>query len=1289
MKNANQNMKSLKHSLAGTSASILAGSIVAVLGLIAQPTAHANGMPYYFDVDDSTAGFGAPSGSYDMNASALWSTDSTGSAATAALAPTMDPGAQWTFGAIGSDFAGATFTINANGAADWFRNGGIVINSTSAHITLSGANTLNSNGLGATTWSVATGSSLTVDGNYGGIGGLNWGGEGVIFTGGGTFIFETCLGLNAGNSTLTQTGAVVTLKSAVPAGTQSWDTMAKYTLTGGTMNLATAQASGAFNLYGNDNGALTINGGIIDNTSGSAMTLDLKGDYAGQGVINIGGNFTFTGSSSLSFGTTPVALTASSQITVAANTLTVGRGISGGGAGLAKAGTGTLVLAGANSYTGATTVSSGTLYLNNTNATRAISVAGGATLGGRGSASAATATVDATGIVEAGFGGTGELTLAGLTFSDTATVKFGNIGNYSSSAAIHVTTTDGLIASGAAGSVTLALSGAAPSISGTAHLLHYDGTFGGTGFGAFILNTAAVTFGLRPVSFTLTNPEGYVDVDYVADQPVWSGAGDGEWVTSANLTITPTTDWVLSSNALTQTNFIVGDTPIFNDAATPLVTVEVGINAGNVSPSAVLFSNNTKNYLLSGGDGIAGGATLTKSGTGNVTIGTPNSYTGGTTVTAGSLILSGSGTLGATTGTLTVDGAAAIVDLGATSQTVGMVILRNGAAITNGTLTGTSFAVEAGMIGADLAGSGVALTKTTGDTVVLSGFNTYTGATVINAGTLSLTGTLGASGGTAVSVNGTAILDQSSTGSIAGSSSLTVNSGTATLAGVNSYSGQTTINGGTLTLAHNLAVTTSTLKVGTGGTVAFATGITSPSIGGLTGAGNIALTTESAEDVALTVGGNGQSTIYSGTLSGGNGLTKAGGGTLTMTGAQAYGGPTVVNAGTLKLMGQNAVQLITNGSFETGTPPANGSHEAVSNSNVSGWTTGGSNGVVWYMTSSNWGGGGPAGGGNFLVNLNGNTTIFQSFAVTAGTNYLVSYDEERRGGGGCMDTRLSLGAGTFISYGGGTPSNVSSPSATTLLQTTAVNADWTRYSFSFRPDTTTLATLVFANAYIAGVSGDNDGVFLDKVSVTSTVQTPNLLPMSTPVSIGDNATLDLNATNQKIASLADVAGLTPTGHRVLIGGGKLIIGDPTNAASPADSTFTGEISGAGASEVEKVGTTTVQTLNGAQRYNTLTVSGGTLNVNGELGTTPVNGTASVVVADSANLKFGDVSQTLSSLTIGAGATVTFTSGVASGAFSGGGGKDLSLGNAAVPEPGTLGLLLTGALGVLNRRRRQG
>ena len=137
--------------------------------------------------------------------------------------------------------------------------------------------------------------------------------------------------------------------------------------------------------------------------------------------------------------------------------------------------------------------------------------------------------------------------------------------------------------------------------------------------------------------------------------------------------------------------------------------------------------------------------------------------------------------------------------------------------------------------------------------------------------------------------------------------------------------------------------------------------------------------------------------------------------------------------------------------------------------------------------------------------------------------------------------------------------------------------------------------------------------------------------------------------------------------------------------------MTGNISQTGSRTLTKDGTGTLD-LNGAnQAYTTLTVNDGTANVNGTLGATP--GTAVVSVTDTAGgvatkLRFGSVSQTLSSLTIGAGATVIFTSGTASGAFSGGGKAPSLGGGAVVPEPGTLGLLLVGALGVLGRRRRQ-
>jgi fibronectin-binding autotransporter adhesin len=141
-----------------------------------------------------------------------------------------------------------------------------------------------------------------------------------------------------------------------------------------------------------------------------------------------------------------------------------------------------------------------------------------------------------------------------------------------------------------------------------------------------------------------------------------------------------------------------------------------------------------------------------------------------------------------------------------------------------------------------------------------------------------------------------------------------------------------------------------------------------------------------------------------------------------------------------------------------------------------------------------------------------------------------------------------------------------------------------------------------------------------------------------------------------------------------------------NGTAANDAILSGNLSSTGAS-LTKTGAGTVQ-LNGLQAYDALIASAGTTNVNGLLGTAP--GAAVVTVDAGASLKFGTISQELASLDIGEGSTVTFMGGSASGAFtsSGGGSKAPSFGAAVVPEPGTFGLLLVGALGMLNRRRRQ-
>ncbi len=177
------------------------------------------------------------------------------------------------------------------------------------------------------------------------------------------------------------------------------------------------------------------------------------------------------------------------------------------------------------------------------------------------------------------------------------------------------------------------------------------------------------------------------------------------------------------------------------------------------------------------------------------------------------------------------------------------------------------------------------------------------------------------------------------------------------------------------------------------------------------------------------------------------------------------------------------------------------------------------------------------------------------------------------------------------------------------------------------------------------------------------------------------ATLQVNASE----TIGSLSGGSVVGGTVALGANTLTAGDATT------STFGGTITGTlttGTLVKQGTGVLNLAPL-AVLTFDTLTANDGTLNVNSALGTGTGTGVVAVNGATT-KLRFGSVSQTLSSLTIGAGSTVIFTSGTASGAFSGdGGGKAPSLsGSPVVPEPGTIGLLLVGALGLLNRRRRQ-
>ncbi|XKE90510.1 autotransporter domain-containing protein [Thalassospira australica] len=270
------------------------------------------------------------------------------------------------------------------------------------------------------------------------------------------------------------------------------------------------------------------------------------------------------------------------------------------------------------------------------------------------------------------------------------------------------------------------------------------------------------------------------------------------------------------------------------------------------------------------GSGGTGSWALTKNGAGTLTLSAANTYTGATNLSAGTLSLSGSGTLGNAAGVLNLTGGT--LDLGTTTQTRTGTITVNGATVSNGTLSSSgTFDTQSGTISAVLAGTG-ALTKTGTGTVTLSAANTYTGATNLSAGTLSLSGSgtlgnaagaLNLTGGTldlgtttqtrtgTITLNGATVSNgtlsssgtfatQSGTISavLAGTGALAkTGTGTVTLSGANTYSGTTTVSAGRLAVNGSIA---SAVTVANGATLGGTgtVGATNISSGGIHAPGN-------------------------------------------------------------------------------------------------------------------------------------------------------------------------------------------------------------------------------------------------------------------------------------------------------------------------------------------------------------------------------------------------------------------------------------------------------------------
>lgn len=323
-----------------------------------------------------------------------------------------------------------------------------------------------------------------------------------------------------------------------------------------------------------------------------------------------------------------------------------------------------------------------------------------------------------------------------------------------------------------------------------------------------------------------------------------------------------------------------------NDSESLFTTSAATTNAGHLL--TVAGSGNASLAAISGAGGLA------KSGSGTLTLAGANTYTGATTITAGTLRVGNGGTTGT---------------------------LGSGAVTNNGTLAfnrSTSIAVANA-----ISGTGSVVQQGTG-TLTLTAINSYTGGTVVEAGTLSL------GNGAADGVIRGSLAIESGARVIASATGWSLGYG-GTRVGA-TYPGNSvtaiTIDGGTLEVTNpvtgaGLAASEITLAGGTIAGVSFGwinTNTLTPTLRTLASAtrstleGGISLRLSTAGtltfDVAAGSTADGIDLLVSGPITatappvadniGGN-LTKTGPGTLALAAANTFTGSTSIAAGRLQV----------------------------------------------------------------------------------------------------------------------------------------------------------------------------------------------------------------------------------------------------------------------------------------------------------------------------------------------------------------------------------------------------